>query len=81
MTRVFVLDDHDVVRRGLKELLEDSSDIEVVGEAGAGNPADVRADQLDSRHQRIGQDHGPQQAEAEPAAGLGIGRDAAGVVV
>src|SRR2546422_6130430 len=35
MTRVFVLDDHDVVRRGLKELLEDSGDIEVVGEAGA----------------------------------------------
>jgi two-component system response regulator DevR len=35
MTRVFVLDDHDVVRRGLKELLEDSGDIEVVGEAGS----------------------------------------------
>ena len=34
MTRVFVLDDHDVVRRGLRELLEDSVDIEVVGEAG-----------------------------------------------
>jgi len=34
MTRVFVLDDHDVVRRGLKDLLEASSDIEVVGEAG-----------------------------------------------
>jgi two-component system, NarL family, response regulator DevR len=34
MTRVFVLDDHDVVRRGLRELLEDSGDIEVVGEAG-----------------------------------------------
>jgi DNA-binding NarL/FixJ family response regulator len=34
MTRVFVLDDHDVVRRGLKELLEDSGDIKVVGEAG-----------------------------------------------
>jgi two-component system, NarL family, response regulator DevR len=33
MTRVFVLDDHDVVRRGLKELLEDSGDIEVVGQA------------------------------------------------
>jgi two-component system, NarL family, response regulator DevR len=33
VTRVFVLDDHDVVRRGLKELLEDSGDIEVVGEA------------------------------------------------
>jgi two-component system, NarL family, response regulator DevR len=34
MTRVFVLDDHDVVRRGLKELLEDTGDLEVVGEAG-----------------------------------------------
>ena len=34
MTRVFVLDDHDVVRRGLKELLEAGGDIEVVGEAG-----------------------------------------------
>ena len=34
MTRVFVLDDHDVVRRGLKDLLEANGDIEVVGEAG-----------------------------------------------
>lgn len=34
MTRVLVLDDHDVLRRGLNELLEDSGDIEVVGEAG-----------------------------------------------
>jgi two-component system, NarL family, response regulator DevR len=34
VTKVFVLDDHDVVRRGLKELLEDSGDIKVVGEAG-----------------------------------------------
>lgn len=31
---MFVLDDHDMVRRGLKELLEDSGDIAVVGEAG-----------------------------------------------
>src|SRR5215831_10506695 len=35
MTRVFVLDDHDVVRRGLKDLLEAAGDIEVVGEAGS----------------------------------------------
>jgi DNA-binding NarL/FixJ family response regulator len=34
MTRVFVVDDHDVVRRGLRDLLEASGDIEVVGEAG-----------------------------------------------
>ena len=42
MTRVFVLDDHDVVRRGLKELLEDSGDIEVVGEAGTAVEALMR---------------------------------------
>jgi DNA-binding NarL/FixJ family response regulator len=31
--RVFLLDDHDVVRRGLRDLLEAEEDIEVVGEA------------------------------------------------
>jgi two-component system, NarL family, response regulator DevR len=31
--RVFLLDDHEVVRRGLRELLEGEPDIEVVGEA------------------------------------------------
>ena len=31
--RVFLLDDHDVVRRGLRDLLEAEDDIEVVGEA------------------------------------------------
>ncbi|MDQ2781494.1 response regulator transcription factor [Lapillicoccus sp.] len=31
---VFLLDDHEVVRRGLKELLETTGDIHVVGEAG-----------------------------------------------
>jgi two-component system response regulator DevR len=32
--RVFLLDDHEVVRRGLRDLLGAESDIEVVGEAG-----------------------------------------------
>ena len=32
--RVFLLDDHEVVRRGLRDLLEAETDIEVVGEAG-----------------------------------------------
>lgn len=32
--RVFLLDDHEVVRRGLRDLLESEDDIEVVGEAG-----------------------------------------------
>ena len=32
--RVFLLDDHEVVRRGVRELLESNGEIEVVGEAG-----------------------------------------------
>src|ERR1700722_10190021 len=32
--RVFLLDDHEVVRAGLRSLLEGTDDIEVVGEAG-----------------------------------------------
>ena len=32
--RVFLLDDHEVVRRGVHDLLSGESDIEVVGEAG-----------------------------------------------
>ena len=31
---MFLLDDHEVVRRGIKELLESEGDIEVVGESG-----------------------------------------------
>ena len=33
-TRVFLLDDHEVVRDGLRHLLEAEDDMEVVGEAG-----------------------------------------------
>ena len=40
--RVFLLDDHELVRRGLKDLLEESGDIEVVGEAGLVHDAMVR---------------------------------------
>ena len=32
--RVYLLDDHEIVRRGLRELLESEGDIEVVGESG-----------------------------------------------
>jgi len=37
--RVFLVDDHDVVRRGLSALLEDAEDIEVVGEAASAGMA------------------------------------------
>jgi DNA-binding NarL/FixJ family response regulator len=40
--RVFLLDDHEVVRRGLRELLESEDDIEVVGEAGTAEEATNR---------------------------------------
>lgn len=36
MIKVFVADDHAVVRQGLKQIVADIDDIEVVGEAGSG---------------------------------------------
>jgi DNA-binding NarL/FixJ family response regulator len=40
--KVFLLDDHEVVRRGVKDLLETDADIEVVGEAGTASSALAR---------------------------------------
>ena len=40
--KVFLLDDHEVVRRGLRELLESTGDIEVVGESGLAAEATAR---------------------------------------
>jgi len=42
MTRVFLLDDHEIVRRGLRELLEAEDDMEVVGEASTAAEALAR---------------------------------------
>ncbi|MFM7060069.1 MAG: response regulator [Actinomycetes bacterium] len=41
-TRVFLLDDHEIVRRGLRELLEAEDDLHVVGEAGTAADAIAR---------------------------------------
>ena len=40
--RVFLLDDHEVVRRGLRDLLEGEGDIEIVGESGSAREATAR---------------------------------------
>jgi two-component system response regulator DevR len=40
--RVFLLDDHEIVRRGLRDLLEANDDIEIVGEAGTAEEAYAR---------------------------------------
>ncbi len=39
---VFLLDDHEIVRRGIAQLLESEDDIEVVGEAGSAAQAMAR---------------------------------------
>jgi DNA-binding NarL/FixJ family response regulator len=39
LIRIFLLDDHEIVRRGIKELLEGEADIEVVGESGLAHEA------------------------------------------
>ena len=39
---VFLLDDHEVVRRGVRDLLEAEPDIRVVGEAGTASSALAR---------------------------------------
>jgi DNA-binding NarL/FixJ family response regulator len=44
--RVFLLDDHDVVRRGLRDLLEDEPDIRVAGEASTAEEAVARGPAL-----------------------------------
>jgi DNA-binding NarL/FixJ family response regulator len=40
--RVFLLDDHEIVRRGIAELIGLQSDLEVVGEAGTAEEALIR---------------------------------------
>jgi two-component system, NarL family, response regulator DevR len=40
--RVFLLDDHEVVRRGIRDLLEQEPDLEVVGEADTAQDATAR---------------------------------------
>ncbi|HEX9066411.1 MAG TPA: response regulator transcription factor [Streptosporangiaceae bacterium] len=40
--KVFLLDDHEIVRRGVRDLLEAESDITVIGEAGTASSALAR---------------------------------------
>ena len=44
--RVLLVDDHQVVRRGLRTFLEVQDDIEVVGEAADGAEGVARAEEL-----------------------------------
>ncbi len=44
MTRVFVVDDHEIVRRGVAQLIDAEPDLEVVGEAASVHEATRRID-------------------------------------
>ena len=44
--RVFLLDDHEIVRRGLRELLESTPGFEIVGESGLAREAERRVPAL-----------------------------------
>jgi DNA-binding NarL/FixJ family response regulator len=45
--RVIIADDHNVVRKGIRDLLSDEDDIVVVGEARNGHEAvDLRSSQM-----------------------------------
>ena len=44
--KVLLVDDHDLFRRGLSEVLEEEADVDVVGEARDGNDAVVKAGEL-----------------------------------
>src|SRR6478735_2096348 len=46
MIRVFLVDDHEVVRRGVRDLLEAAGDIDVVGEASTVQQALQRSQAL-----------------------------------
>jgi hypothetical protein len=54
---------------------------EIAGDAMSRGAAEAGADLLDRHHQRIGQQHGPADAEAELRAGLAVGPDAGWIVV
>ena len=46
MVKVFLVDDHEIVRRGLVDLLSSDPDVEVVGEAGSVSEALARIPEL-----------------------------------
>ncbi len=45
--RVLIADDHAILRQGLKRILEEEEDMEVVGEAGTGKAAVERTRELE----------------------------------
>jgi len=60
--RILIADDHDLMRRGVKALLESHEGWEVCGEAKTGREAVAKAEQLKARHPGPGYRHaGPER--------------------
>ena len=53
MTKVLIVDDHAVVRSGLRMIIESNEDLEVVGEAGSGEDA---VSEMEERSRTAGKD-------------------------
>jgi len=48
MVKLFMVDDHEIVRRGLRELLESDDELEVVGEAATAEEALARLEEVEA---------------------------------
>ena len=75
--KVFLLDDHEVVRRGVRDMLEAEGDILVVGEAGTASSALARIPALrpDVAEEEVACATGGQGVEDVPAR-TPVGEDA-----
>ena len=65
---VLLVDDHSLVRRGFRRILEDEPDIEVTGEAGDGAEAVRLAKELQPERGRDGLRHAEHEWPAKPRA-------------
>ena len=65
--RILIADDHDLMRRGVRTLLEAHAGWEICAEAPTGREAVAKAEELKPRHRDPGHQHaGPQRSRSRP---------------